>query len=265
MMIKKHVSCTDLFCKENLYDFNSPEKGTFITSDYHFDFALSETSLQYIKTLIKNKPIFNNEFLFIIKHTGVFINKNHFLELRRLIDTSKVSRWIITMENKTNLERSIQSRALTVNCCFPLDNVIKCCNLPLDNADYQDVFIKSKGNVITFLQLTTSSHSSMLWQDTFDKCMTTIEQEKKAINVIALSREMAYKLFHIGVPFTDFCRYIAFKYQNRMSDLISFIADCEHRATKSNECLMYERVILHLYKHIKSSSKRSHKLKKVIK
>lgn len=265
MIVKKHVGIDRLSCRENFFDNSSPEKGSFISSDYHFEFELTEQSLERIRHTIKNKPIFTNEFIFMIKNATSNVNRNLYLELRRLIDTNSlnnVSRWIITMERHTFLEKSVQSRALMVNCCFPLENILQCCNLPQPKEDYHQTFIKSKGNVINFLQLLSSSASSLMWQDAFDKFMSELIKEKKQINVIASSREMVYKLYHIGVPLAEFCRYVILKYGDDVKDIVPMIATCEHQSTKNNECLLYEKVILEVYKHMFSSTMRKPKQQK---
>jgi hypothetical protein len=263
MIVKSHINADgntatvphDLICRQHFFDASSPDSGSFISSRYHFEFELTENSLHYIKSLIKNKPIYTSEFIFVVKNANMSINRNLYLELRRLIDTSNTARWILTMERHTFLEKSISSRALLVNCCFTLANIIKCCNLPKSLEDYYPIFIRAKGNVITFLQLTSSTMAStLLWQDVFDKFITELQNEKKQVNIIMTTREMVYKLYHIGVPFAEFCRYIIFKFGQDISDMISSIASCEHQNTKSKECLMYEKVILELYKHLKNNS-----------
>jgi hypothetical protein len=270
MIAKRHVATlTDtstkqkIICREHLFEPNTPDTGSFISSDYHFEFELTETSLQYIKKLIKNKPIFSSEFVFIIKNASMSINRTLYLELRRLIDTSNIARWIITMERHTFLDKSVQSRALMINCCFPLLHIVRSCRLPLTIEEYYPVFMKSKGNVITFLQLISTTNQSMLWQDTFDKFIVGLQQEKKQLIVIMTTREIVYKLYHIGVSFTEFCRYIIIKYGKDIADIITLIAECEHEVSvsKSKECLMYEKIILELYKqfnklkHVKKESK----------
>lgn len=258
-IVKSHIKADthDIICRQHFFDASSPDSGSFISSRYHFEFELTENSLQYIKSLIKNKPIYTSEFIFVIKNANMNINRNLYLELRRLIDMSNTARWILTMERHTFLEKSLSSRALLINCCFTLQNIIKCCNLPGTLEDYYPIFIRAKGNVITFLQFISSTMAStLLWQDVFDKFISELQNEKKQLNIIMTTREMVYKLYHIGVPFAEFCRYIVFKFGQDIADMISVIASCEHQNTKSKECLMYEKVILELYKHLKSKQSR---------
>ncbi len=258
MIVKSHINVCegshDMICRQHFLDATAPDTGSFIASKYHFEFELTESSLQYIKSLIKNKPIYTNEFIFIIKNANLNANRNLYLELRRLIDTSNIARWILTMERHNFLEKSISSRALMINCYFSLSSIMKCCNLSKSIEEYNPIFMRAKGNVITFLQLISTPSPTLLWQDVFDKFMIELQQEKKHFNVISSTREMVYKLYHIGVPFAEFCRYIVFKFGQDIADMISLIALCEHQNTKSKECLMYEKVILELYKHLKHST-----------
>ncbi len=262
MIVKKHIENNHVTCRESYFDCTAPDKGSFISSDYHFEFELTEQSLEYIKGTIKNKPIFNKEFIFVIKNASNSVNRNLYLELRRLIDTSNVARWIITMERHAFLEKSIQSRALMINCCFPLQNILQCCKLPLSIEEYTPIYMRSKGNVINFIQLVSTSISSLLWQDNFDKFIQDVLKEKKQINVIFASREIAYKLYHIGVTFSEFCRYLAIRFGETIQDIIPLIAEYEHSCSRNNECLLFERMILELYKQLHVSTKRIKKKSK---
>lgn len=254
LIVKKHNSHSQINCREYFFDNTTPDNGSYIASEYHFEFELSEQSLNYIRNIIKNKPIINNEFIFVIKNASQNVNRNLYLELRRLIDTSNISRWIMTMERATFLDKSLQSRALMINCNFPLENVLKCCQLPLEVDKYSHIFMKARGNVVNFIQLISTSNTSLLWQDSFDTFMTNVLKEKKQVNVINASREMAYKLFHVGIPLAEFCRYIVFKHGESIVDIIPTIAQCDHVCSKHNECLLYEKVILEVYKQLQIAS-----------
>lgn len=256
MIVKRHIDNNQVTCRETYFDCTAPDKGSFISSDYHFEFELTEQSLEYIKGTIKNKPIFNKEFIFVIKNASNSVNRNLYLELRRLIDTSNVARWIITMERHTFLEKSIQSRALMINCCFPLQNIIQCCKLPLSTEEYHPIYMKSRGNVINFIQLVSTSISSLLWQEHFNKFIQDVIKEKKQINVINAAREMSYKLYHIGVTLPEFCRYLVIQFGEKVQDILPLIASYEHSRSRNNECLLFERVILEVYKQFHISTKK---------
>ncbi len=259
IMVKKHAQLIPkygkdpLICREHYFDSNAPEKGCFLSSNIHFEFELSNIALEYIKNIVKNKPITNNEFIFVIKNANNNINRNIYLELRRLIDTSHSARWILTMESHSFLDKSIQSRSLLINCGFPLNNIVKCCKLQNTTDHYHPIYLSTNGNVITFLQLISTSNETMLWQDAFNAFMVELLVEKKQINIILNTREMVYKLYHIGVSFTEFCRYVVLKYGERIKDIIPLIARCEHENSKFKECLMYERIILELYNTLKAT------------
>lgn len=259
MVVKRHIENNHVICRENYFDCTAPDKGSFVSSDYHFEFELTEQSLEYIKGTIKNKPIFNKEFIFVIKNATNIVNRNLYLELRRMIDTSNVARWIITMERCAFLEKSIQSRALMINCCFPLQNILQCCKLPLSIEEYYPIYMKSRGNVVNFIQLVSTSLSSLMWQDNFDKFLQHVVKEKKQINVIHTSREMAYKLYHIGVTFSEFCRYLVIRFGETIQDIIPLIADCEHSCSRNNECLLFERMILEVYKQLHVATNKTKK------
>ena len=259
IMVKKHAQLIPITCREHYFDGNAPEKGSFLSSSIHFEFELSNSALEYIKNIVKNKSITNSEFMFVIKNANNNINKNLYLELRRLIDTSPSARWILTMESHTFVDKSIQSRALLINCGFPLDNIIKCCKLQNTADHYHPIYLSTNGNIITFLQLISTSNQTMLWQDAFNAFMLELLVEKKQINVILNTREMVYKLYHIGVSFTEFCRYVVFKYGERIKDILPLIARCEHENSKFKECLMYERIILELYNTLKATSNKKSK------
>ncbi len=254
-MVKQNIGISTIGCRASLMDASNEENGEFILSDYHMEFDLCEESLQYIKKLIKNQCINGKQYIFIIKNANNNINRNLYLELRRLIDTNIYAKWIITVSSYAFFEKSLLSRAVTINCCFPLSNIIKVTGITLDETSCRSLFVVSKGNIITFLELAYGNKQSMLWQDAFDTVMEKVLNEKKEIAVIDTIRNFVYKVFHVGVSIAELCHYVIFKYGETVQPLIGFIADCEYQGRNGRDCLVYEKMILGLYKCLLSQQK----------
>jgi hypothetical protein len=221
------------------------------------EFDLCESTLEYIKKLIGNQCITGKEYIFVIKNAHNNINRNLYLELRRLIDTNHSAKWIITMNSYAFMEKSLLSRAIIINCCFPLENILKTTSLQnqLTEVESQKLYMKSKGNVITFLELACNNKQSLLWQSTFDLLMDKITIEKKEIVIIDSVRDFVYKLFHVGISITDLCHYVVFKYGERIQPIMPEIAQCEWQGKQGKDCLAYEKLILKLYKTLQSKQK----------
>jgi hypothetical protein len=72
--------------------------------------------------------------------------------------------------------------------------------------------------------------------------------------VIMSIREYVYKLFHIGIPLKDICKYIIDKNIDNINitEIIAVATECEYGTLQgSKELLYYEKLFLELYKHIK--------------
>lgn len=258
VMVKKHIGLEHLKCRSSLLDPTNDSKGDFILSDYHMEFDLNETSLEYIKKLISNKCISGKEYIFVVKNAHNNINRNIYLELRRLIDTNHSAKWILTLASCAFIEKSLLSRAIVINCCFPLDNIMKVTTLELSNAEAQTLFLKSKGNVITFLELAGNNRQSLLWHNTFDALMEKTLHEKKESAIIDNVRDFVYKLFHVGISITDLCHYIILKYGEQVQCMISDIAEYELNGKHGKDCLAYEQLILKVYKTLHSKPVKKH-------
>ena len=200
------------------------EDGEYMLSDFHMEFELTDKSLKFIKSIINNKTISNKSFVFIIKYAEATLNRNLFLELRRLIDLNSTSKFIITATSTSFLEQSLVSRCVLVNCIFPLDKIMACDIIPAsiqgDKEQLKDAFIESRGNVITFLQHVslmnkcgTKNNNNkidtlLLWHKHVDKLLISLKKETNQLSGICNIRDSVYKVYHVGIPLKDICHYV---------------------------------------------------------
>lgn len=229
--------------------------GEYLVSDYHMEFDLNEKALEYIKSVITNRNISRRQFVFIIKNAEPCLNRNLYLALRRMIDINPTSKFIITTSSTAFMEKSLLSRVLLLNCNFPFNNIASSNILsdelqktPLETL--RNVYADSNYNIITFLQHISNGYKCLLWQQTIDKLLECIKKEKKQINVIMLVRDNVYKLFHIGVPLKDICKYVIAKNvkNKNVGKLIECAAECEHGTSQGKkDILLYESFFLNAY------------------
>lgn len=240
------------------YNPNKESDGYYSLSDYHMEFDLTDKALEYIKSIISNKNISQRQFVFIIKNAEPCINRNIYLALRRLIDINPSAKFILTTTSTCFMERSLLSRLLIVSCHFPFDNISKTDILNSSTTSTNELNIlyrDSNHNIVTFLTHLSNNCKSLLWQTMCAKLLDIISKEKKQINVIMSIREYVYKLFHIGIPLKDICKYVIDKNINNTNirHIIDVAAHCEHGVLQGNkELLYYEKLFLELYKYIKS-------------
>jgi hypothetical protein len=239
---------------------NKENEGEYYLSDYHMEFELNEKALEFIKSIISNKSISKRQFVFIIKNAEPTINRNIYLALRRIMDINPTARFIITTSSTSFMEKSLMSRVLKAHCSFPFDNILQTDLLAqaLKNRTHQEVYniyLQSNFNIITLLQHLSSNCTDLLWQQTIDKLLVNVKKEKKHYDAIMLIRDTVYKLFHIGVPLKDICRYVI-KVCNdnknkNIQSIVAIAADCEHATTQGNkDILLYEKLFLNIYKHL---------------
>jgi hypothetical protein len=212
-----------LFDVQNLYirTVALGDDGEYMLSDYHMEFELTDKSLQYIKSIISNKTISNRSFVFVIKYADSSLNRNLFLELRRLMDLNVTSKFIITATSTSFIEKSLISRCVVLNCIFPLDKIIASDlipdNLTGEKTHIEQAFIESKANVITFLQHISlmkaqgnnnKIDTKLLWHKHIDKLLMSLKDEVNQLSAICIIREVVYKVYHVNIPLRDICHYV---------------------------------------------------------
>lgn len=254
LVVKSMFDVETLFISNSYYNPSKESDGSYLLSNYHMEFDLNEKALEYIKNIISNRNISQRHFVFIIKNAEPSINKHIYLALRRLIDYNPTAKFIITSTSTSFMEKSLLSRLLILKCHFPFENIL---NTDIVNEidksikELENIYTLSNNNIITFLQNLSNDCKSLLWQQTCDKLLNIITQEKKQLKVILSIREHVYKLFHIGIPLKDICKYIVEKYINHKNilNIVNIAAECEHGILQgSKELLYYEKLFLELYK-----------------
>ncbi len=256
MIVKSMFHIDAIYVRPCLYNPMKEADGEFLFSEYHMEFDLNEKALEYIKSVITNRNISKRQFVFILKNAEPCLNRNLYLTLRRIIDINPTSKFIITTTSTSFMEKSLLSRLLPLNCNFPFDNIVKTDLLTtalttMTDEQLYTAYVDCNFNIITLLQHISSNYKSLLWQQNVDRLCEIIKNEKKHINIIMLTREYVYKLFHIGVPLKDICKYVVKKNYNNTNirDIIQCAADCEHGLTKGNkDILLYEKFFLTIYK-----------------
>lgn len=257
LVVKSMFDLETLFISNCYYNPNKESDGSYLLSNYHMEFDLNEKALEQIKSIISNKNISQRQFVFIIKNAEPNINRHIYLALRRLIDVNPTAKFIITTTSTSFMEKSLLSRLLILKCHFPFDNILKTdivIQTTKNITELEHIYRISNNNVITLLQNLSNNCKSMLWEQTCDKLLKIISQETKQLTVIMSIREHVYKLFHVGVPIKDICKYVIKKHSNhaKINDIVKIMADCEHGALSgSKELLHYEKLFLELYKYIR--------------
>lgn len=240
------------------FDRNKENDGEYFVSEYHMEFELSDKALGFIKSIINNNNISNRQFVFVLKNAEPSLNKQWYLALRRIMDINPTAKFIITTSSVAFMEKSLMSRVLMVHCNFPFDNILRTDLLSqalktMSKQQLYDVYMNCNFNIITLLQSVSNKFSSFLWQQTIDALLSQMKAEKKPYDVIMVIRENVYKLFHVGVPLKDICRYIVItcSKSKNIQDIISIVAECEHATTQGNrDMLLYEKVFLNIYKFL---------------
>lgn len=256
LVVKSMFDVESLFISNCYYNPNKENEGSYLLSDYHMEFDLNEKALEYIKSIISNKNISQRQFVFIIKNAEPSINRHIYLALRRIIDINPTAKFIITSTSTGFMEKSLLSRLLILNCYFPFENILKT-DIVNQNTrsieELEQIYRDSNNNIITFLQNLSNDCKSLLWQQTCDKLLNVITQEKKQLKIIMSIREHVYKLFHIGIPLRDICKYIIEKYRNHKEifNILEIATECEHGVLQgSKELLYYEKLFLGIYKYV---------------
>lgn len=209
----------------------------YLVSDYHMEFELNEKSLKFIKGIIKNRTISNRNFVFVIKYAEATLNRNLFLELRRLIDLNSTSKFIITATSTSFVEKSLMSRCITVNCMFPFEKVMASdlipSNIDIDKQQLQKTYIESKANIVSFLQLislanNTGSHDTKLqWHKHIENLLISLSKETNQFKAIQSIRCTVYKVYHFNIPLKDVCHCV-------LSSLTTIFDGGDEKITKSS-------------------------------
>lgn len=260
LVVKCLFDVDKLWIRPCPFNPNKENEGEYFLSDYHMEFELNDKALDFIKTVISNKSISKRQFVFIIKNAEPTINRNIYLALRRIMDINPTAKFIITTSSTSFMEKSLLSRVLKAHCNFPFDNILQTDLLSqaLKNKTKQELFhiyLQSNCNIITLIQHVSNNCKDLLWQQTIDKLLVNMKKEKKQYDVIMLIRDNVYKLFHIGVPLKDICRYVI-KVCNdnknkNIHSIVSIVANCEHSTTQGNkDILLYEKLFINIYKHL---------------
>jgi hypothetical protein len=257
LVVKSMFDVETLFISTCYYNPTKESDGSYLLSNYHMEFDLNEKALEYIKSIISNRNISQRQFVFIIKNAEPTINRHIYLALRRIIDINPTAKFILTTTSTSFMEKSLLSRLLILNCHFPFGNILKTdiVNQNLKSVkELESIYTLSNNNIITFLQNLSNDCKSLLWQQTCDKLLNIITKEKKQLTIIMSIRENVYKLFHIGVPLKDICKYIIQKYSNHKDilNIVNIATECEHGVLQgSKELLYYEKLFLEIYKYLK--------------
>lgn len=260
LVVKSMFDVETINISNSYYNPSKESDGSYMLSNYHMEFDLTDKALEYIKCIISNRNISQRQFVFIIKNAEPTVNRHIYLALRRLIDINSTAKFIITSTSTSFMEKSLLSRLLILNCQFPFDNILKTDiinqnnnTITKSNNELESIYTLSNNNIITFLQNLSNDCKSLLWQQTCDKLLSIITQEKKQLKVIMSIRDHVYKLFHIGVPLKDICKYIIQKYNNHKEilNIVRIATECEHGVLQgSKELLYYEKLFLELYKYL---------------
>jgi hypothetical protein len=186
-------------------------------SDYHFEFALSDSSLQFVKNTVKNRPISGRPFIFFVTNMQN-ASRAQQQAIKRLLDTSLTHcMFIMGTTSWSRIDPGVKSRCILLNLCKMKRQIV----------DKQETAMDA--SIINFL----------------------IKSQKfKPMECIMQCREFAYKLFHMNCSMAHLCKVILAFFENSeklIHDVIKLCAECEaacHIIHK--DIFVYERLMLEI-------------------
>jgi hypothetical protein len=193
-------------------------KATFEEMDYsytttHFEMTMSQSSINFIKSMSKSRSINGKKFMFLMTNLS---DSSRPLQsaIKRLIDSCiNTCVFVFALESLSGIDRGIIDRSCIVN----LNKRIRSCQEQL--------------NIDTAIAAFLYSVKSL-----------------KPFELLSGAKDLAYRLFHVSCPLARICRVIAEYFiedEAIYTDVITNMAALERNSTQLHKNIfVYEQVVL---------------------
>jgi hypothetical protein len=230
-------------------------------SDYHFELVYSEKHIPFIKSIIKNKNISKQPFIFIIKNIDA-TSKASQLPIKKLIDNNGSAIFIFLSKRLNKIDAPILSRSMLINISFKVENIYNVFKIQNnDDTMSLDEFIleyqRCNSNIISFLIQYEYNFKKLRIFDQLDKLLEYLKKEKKMHNAIMKIREYAYRSYHVTFALQEISKYIIEKYKNEdyINEIVNIASTCDYDLITSNkDILVYEKFFIKLLRLINPNS-----------
>lgn len=207
-------------------------------SKFHYEIHnFNENISKFIISLISNKNINNESYIFLIKS----INKKYEFMLKKLIDTENKANYIILSQCLSKLDKSIKSRSIIINCSFSFENIKK---YIYDNTDNKIIIEK-----LSYTLLSTLINVDMKCEHNYVEEYIDNFLNKKKVTVNEIKKFIA-KLYCLSIPNKIINNVILEKYKNKkfIHDIVELLAS----SCNTKECydiLNLERIFINIFIH----------------
>lgn len=248
----------------SIFDITFTRQGTttigdvdlpYMFSDRHIEIDLCEEAIVYLKQVVKNKTLSASKFIFYIKG----VNRNNFhlqRQLKNIIETSHNSLFVITAKSLSNVQPVLQSLSIQLNLGFPLEKIMEWYDIyssslledcTFSRAEVESIYSTDHDFINLVLKMSMNAKKSKL-EEALYKFLDQ-ETTKNKYDLVAKSREMAYKLYHMNVPISYICRSFTSFFQNYdyscSMKLIELASQAEYMSCISKkDVLSYERFLI---------------------
>lgn len=216
------------------------------SSMYHFEFDYNQTNLDSIKSIIRNKNITNNKYIFVIKKFTVG-HKQH--QLRHLIDTHPNSTFIILNKTLGGIDQSIFSRASLLKISFTEERIKTFLK------DHYDLEYK-KTDINKSLISIIAEINRPKYEIELEKLMQTVTKGRNQMDIVTAIKEYCYKVFHLCIPLSHLCKAIIKMYEKnaKILEIIKTCSECDHKMViGTRDILSYEKLFVNLWMVFKSA------------
>lgn len=200
--------------RKSIYMHNAQyNESSYKYSDVHFEFVISNDSIEFIKQTVRNKPISGKPFMFVLLSVQEASRCNQ-QALRRIIDNSPSSIFIMCTTSMTHMDVGLVSRCCVINLYKMKKDIVDCKETMMDSS-IQTFLAKAK--------------------------------KLKPLDAIKESRDLAHKLFHVNCPFGRICMNIIKYFENDENLIHKVVQMCSNYDTKCRalhkDILLYEQVL----------------------
>lgn len=183
-----------------------------LQSKYHYEISFfNENVCKFINSIIKNKNINNEKYIFLIKD----INKKYEFMLKKLIDDETNSQFIFISSSLSKLNETTKSRSLCVNCSFSFEKV-------------RDYIYNNLGITIerlSYTLFTTFIEAEMKGNNYLETYIHNF-LNKKTPSLCELKRVLI-KIYNLSLPYKIINKIILDKYKDKdyIHEIVKILAE----------------------------------------
>lgn len=214
-----------------------------LQSKYHYEISLfNENVCKFISSIIKNKNINNEKYIFLIKD----INKKYEFMLKKLIDDETNSQFIFISNSLSKLNETTKSRSLCVNCSFSFGKV-------------KEYIYNNSGITIERLSYTLFTTFIEAEMEGNNYLETYIHNflNKKTPSLCELKRILT-KIYNLSLPYKIINKIILDKYKDKdyIHEIVKILAEQNtlsfdnhliHYGDSSYNMLTLERIFMNIF------------------